>query len=68
MTIDQLVIFIKVQQGLDLPSLPDGNYRRDRAIVSLEKINLIYFHRNNWVLTSKGQGFIDAILKMGELL
>ena len=66
MTIDNIIVLLQVKQVLK--PITDGNYSRGEALESLKKLNLIYQHRHNYVLTSEGQSFIDTILKMGELL
>ena len=59
MTIDKLILLFQVKQGLK---------PQTEMLEWLDKSNLIYEHRNHWVLTSKGQNFLDIVLKIGELL
>ena len=66
MIIEQLLLLFQVKQGLK--PLTDENHQREEALNSLSKLDLIYQHRNHWVVTSKGQDFIETLLKIGELL
>ena len=56
----EIISLLQVKQGIKPQS--------GKIISKLNELNLIYHHRNHWVLTSEGQNFIDSILKMGELM